>query len=213
MNGVTIDGKHSYSDYGMLLQPKSIPLPKPKITTVSVEGADGEIDLSTSLTNGNMRFENRLIKLKFAYISVDEIDEKISEFYSAIHGRTLDFIFDDDPEHYYTGRWSVTDVANNNGYTVLEVEISADPYRYDVETTVVSKTIDGTHSVILGNGRKWVIPDITADAEMVLQFEGVLYKVLEGRHTNNNVILRDGDNILTFSGTGTVIIEYRQGVL
>lgn len=213
MNGVTINGKHSYHDYNMLLQPKSIPLPKAKVTTVQIQGADGQLDVSTALTDGNMRYSNREIKLGFIHIGVNSMNDEIAAFYAAIHGQTLEFTFDDDPQHYFVGLWQVTDVEANNGYTVLTVEISAEPYRYDVEPSIITKTVDGAATVIAHNGRKWVTPTITSDAEMIVQFEGVIYQVLEGKHINDNIVLRDGDNLLAFEGNGTVIIEYRQGVL
>lgn len=214
MYGVTISGKHSLDDYGMYLQPKSIPVPESKTTTVSIEGANGHIDLSTVLTDGNMMYENRSIELTFAAIGFGtEADTRIQTFVNAIHGKTHEFIFDDDLEHYYTGRFEVSKREYNNGYTLITVKVDADPYRYDVEVTQINRTISGVGVMNVTNARKWVVPTITASAEMTVQFEGVVYQVIEGRHVNDNIVLRDGINTLVFSGNGTVLVEYRQGVL
>lgn len=214
MYGVTISGKHSLDDYGLYLQPKSIPVPESKTTTVSIEGANGHIDLSTVLTNGNMMYENRSIELTFAVIGVgNEADMRIQTFVNEVHGKTHDFVFDDDTEHYYTGRFEVSKREYNNGYTLITVKVDADPYRYDIEVTQINRTISGVGVMNVTNARKWVVPTITASAEMTVQFEGVVYQVLEGRHLNDNIVLRDGTNTLVFSGNGTVLIEYRQGVL
>lgn len=214
MNGVTINGKHSLDDFGVYLQPKSIPVPAAKTVTVSVQGADGEIDLSTALTDGNIRYENRKFDLKFVAIGYgSDLNARIERFMNNVHGKVLKLIFDDDPYHYFTGRCEVTDRDYKNGYTVISCEINAEPFRYDVDITTISKTVSGTASITLANARQWVVPTITASAEMVLQYQGTLYQVLEGRHVNDNIVLRDGSNVLTFQGNGTIVIEYRQGVL
>lgn len=214
MNGVTINGKHSLDDFGLYLQPKSIPVPAAKIVTVAIKGADGEIDLSTSLSDGNIKYENRKFELSFVAIGYGEsFDAKIDEFTRSVHGKTVKLVFDDDKDHYYVGRCEIKDRAYKNGYVKITCSINAEPYRYEREITSVSRSIDGTATLNILNARQWVVPTITASAEMVLQYNGTLYQIFEGRQENENIVLRDGNNVLAFSGSGTIIIEYRQGVL
>lgn len=214
MNGVTINGKHSLDDFGLYLQPKSIPVPASKVNVVAIKGGDGEIDLSTSLTDGNMKYENRIIELSFVAIGFgSDFDEGIDTFTQSVHGKQVELIFDDDPYHYFVGRGEVTERDYANGYVTITCEFNVEPYRYDVEVTTVSREIDGNLTLNITNSRQWVVPTITASDEMALMFQGTLYQVLEGRHVNENIILRDGNNVLAFSGNGTVTIEYRQGVL
>lgn len=323
MNGVTINGLHSLDDYGIWLQPKSIPVPEPKLSTVSVPGADGELDLSTALTDGNMRFENREFELDFAVIG-DSADALIAAFMADVHGRTLPFSFDDDPEHVWRGRWAVSDREDFHGYTVLSCAVSAEPYRYEAEPTIVRKTVRlknaairvlgnssrfGTFSyhcivqlvhddstinvtsgavafngapktvtreatygtvsitlsvepsvlgeytvfyldidgagvyeptaftweystdggqtwlassatkvgdegtVVLENGRQWVIPTITVSEDMSVTFRNKTYQLYTGEQQISDIVLRDGENTMVFTGTGTVEIEYTKGVL
>ncbi|MCQ2569864.1 MAG: phage tail family protein [Limosilactobacillus sp.] len=214
MNGVTINGKHSLDDFGLYLQPKSIPVPKPKTNTVSIKGADGEIDLSTALTDGNMRYENRVFDLQFVAIGYGStLNAKIERFMNNVHGKTVNLIFDDDTSHYYNGRCNVNDREYKNGYVVLTCEINAEPFRYDNQLTTVTRSIVGSASITVSNARQWVVPTITASAEMVLQYQGIMYQGLGGGHVNSNMVWRDGTNVLAFQGTGTVTLEYRQGVL
>lgn len=214
MNGVTINGNHSLTDFGLYLQPKSIPVPSPKTNTVSIKGADGEIDLSTALTDGNIRYENRVFDLQFVAIGYGEtLDAKIERFMNNVHGKIVRLIFDDDLNHYYNGRCDVTDREYRNGYVVLTCEINAEPFRYDNDVTVISKSITDAATITISNARQWVTPTITASAEMVLQYQGIMYQIKEGKHIYENIIFRDGKNILAFQGTGTILIEYRQGVL
>ena len=214
MNGVTINGKHSLDDFGLYLQPKSIPVPEPKTNYVSIQGANGQIDLSTALTDGNILYENREIELSFACIGYGDVfNAKIERFMHNVHGKIVNLVFDDDSEHYFTGRCSVTDRDYQNGYCIITCEINADPFRYDVEVTKITKTVSETATLNITNARKWVVPTITASAEMTLYYQGVMYQIPEGTRINSNIVLRDGVNVLSFTGTGNLIIEYRQGVL
>lgn len=214
MNGVTINGKHSFNDFGLYLQPKSIPAPKAKTKTVSIEGANGEIDLSTVLTDGDIKYQNRVFKLNFVAIGYGSTHAAIIErFMNNVHGKTVRLVFDDDTTHYFTGRCEVTNREFNNGYTVIECEFNVEPYRYDVSETVISKTISGDTSIICNNARQWLVPSINASAEMTLNYKGTLYQIVTGEHVYDMVVLRDGVNTLNFSGNGTVTIKYRQGVL
>ena len=173
MNGVTINGKHSLDDFGLYLQPKSIPVPASKVNVVAIKGGDGEIDLSTSLTDGNMKYENRIIELSFVAIGFGStFDEKIETFVTAIHGKQVKLIFDDDPNHYFVGRGEVTEREYAKGYATISCEFNVEPYRYDVEVTSVSKTVNGTATLNIANARQWVVPTITASGEMVLQYQG-----------------------------------------
>lgn len=214
MNGVTINGKHSLDDFGLYLQPKSIPVPASKLNIVAIKGGDGQIDLSTSLTDGNMKYENRKFELSFVAIGFgSDFDENIETFMHSVHGKNVELVFDDDQSHYYVGRCEVKDRDYANGYVTITCEFDCEPYRYEIEPTVINRTVSGNLTLNIVNSRQWVVPTITASDEMALMFQGVLYQVLEGRHVNENIILREGNNTLAFSGNGTVSIEYRQGVL
>lgn len=70
MNGVTFGTKHSYKDFGLILSSKTISLPKPKIKTVEVPGADGVIDLTECLTD-DVKYQNR--PLSFTFTVIDPI--------------------------------------------------------------------------------------------------------------------------------------------
>lgn len=69
MIGVMFGNKHSYRDFGLILSSKTIPLPKPKTDLINVPGADGSIDLSTVLTDGDVKYENRSITCKFTVMT------------------------------------------------------------------------------------------------------------------------------------------------
>ena len=58
-----------------------------------------------------------------------------------------------------------------------------------------------------------VVPVITVSSAMDVVFNGVTYGLSEGDNRVLNIILSEGENKLTFNGTGTVTIKFRGGSL
>ena len=48
---------------------------------------------------------------------------------------------------------------------------------------------------------------------MSVEFEDVTYDLSDGENRILYIIIKDGDNILSFAGNGTVSIDYRGGRL
>ena len=71
MIGFTINGKHSYSDYGIILQnPYQITPPIPKTHYVTVPGRSGQLDLTEALT-GRVEYESRTLRLELGGMKSD----------------------------------------------------------------------------------------------------------------------------------------------
>lgn len=130
MQGVIFGDKHTYRDWGLLI--KSRPLifpPKPKLTLIPVPGSDRVIDLTESLT-GKVHYEPRMISFEFVTMAERE---KWPALYSDIlgytHGRRLRIIMDDDPNYYYTGRVSVTELKTEKKTAILTMTAEVEPYK------------------------------------------------------------------------------------
>ena len=68
MKGVTFGGKHTYSDWGLILREHPVVSPpKPKTKLVDVLGAHGSLDLTEKLT-GQVMYEMREITCHFTVI-------------------------------------------------------------------------------------------------------------------------------------------------
>ena len=232
MIGVKFDSKHSYDDFGLILSSKSVPLPKPKTESVTVPGSDGELDLSTALTDGEVKFNNRTLTFKFSLLTKSRTWEGIkSAISNYLHGKKMKIILDADKAFYYVGRCTVDPFSESKKGATMTIKVDAEPYKYDIqdstedwvwdsfnfETGIIYnlKEISVTPSteITIPSRRMKVVPVITVSAAMDVVFNGVTYGLSEGDNRVLNIILSEGENKLTFNGTGTVTIKFRGGSL
>ena len=58
-----------------------------------------------------------------------------------------------------------------------------------------------------------VVPEITCSETMNVEFENQTFQLAKGTNKNYDVILKEGENIMKFTGNGTVTIDFRGGIL
>jgi len=231
MKGVLFGEKHSYRDFGLILSSKVISPPQPQTKLVDVPLRDGSIDLTESLT-GDVKYKDRKITITFTVIDpVNMWSDKVSNIENYLHGRRMKIVFDDDCAFYYVGRVAVKDCKSQKGYGTLVIEGTCEPYKYDVQSTsedwlwdifdfetgYISEAsgivVDGQADIVIVGKRKQTYMTITASAEMTMEYEGTAYIIKEGTQKLYDVILPEGENKLSFTGTGTVTVDYTGGSL
>lgn len=214
--GCKLNRLHSVRDWDMVMTKKIITPPDPKTYTVEVEGGDGIIDRSTVLTGGDIKYKNRTITINF-----EKLDQSgvllpfLSAFLNEYQGQIVKVVFDEDPAFYYTGR-SMISYDQPNGYVLqMTMTIDAEPYKYKHVETIQVKTISGANvPVSYSNLRKWVSPIFITSAPMTLQFENEIYQIDEaGTFTIPDIQFKKGENVILYSGTGTVQVVYQEGDL
>lgn len=131
MQGVTFGNKHSYRSWKLLLKSKPvISPPKPKVKLIPVPGTNTVIDLTESLTGGEVKYEQRSIRCEFYVVGGRS---KWSAVYSAVlneaHGKKLNIIMDDDPNYYYVGRVTIDDVYSNESAATIVITAEVEPYK------------------------------------------------------------------------------------
>ena len=67
--------------------------------------------------------------------------------------------------------------------------------------------------MIIKGRRKIIYPQITASAAMSVKLNNKTYNLNVGENIMYDMPLKEGYNILTFTGNGTVSIDYRGGSL
>ena len=214
---VYIDGKDTYTEYGLLLASKTISLPKVRTNMIDVPGRDGLIDASDALT-GEATYKNRTIKLEL--IGVPSLTGKdwpsaISDFCNTVHGKRVKVKFSEDTDHYYSGRCSAGDVKLNKIKQTIPVTVDCDPWKYKIERTTVSRSDLGTayKQLALPNESRPVIPTITVAQDTVLLWGGNTINVSAGDHILPAIRLAAGNNILkakVASGTGSITVTYQE---
>lgn len=230
MVGVTFGTKHSYNDFGLILSSKDIGLPEPKTETQDVPGADGELDFTEVLTD-DVKYKNRKISFTFTVKNpIGEWSTILSTITNYLHGRTMQVILDVDKNFYYEGRCSVNQFKSNKRTSTIVVDCNLKPYKVEVNSTsepwkwdtfnfysgviyVNEVTVSGTKTVNLINRRKIVSPTFKCSAAMAVTFSGITYNLTAGTNKVLGIRLQEGNNSVTFRGTGTVAIEYKGGSL
>lgn len=229
----TLNGKHTYYDYGLYVtNTNPVEPPEVKAEYITVPGRNGDIDLTEALT-GYTVYGNRNINLQLGGKKrSQEWPGFMSTFLNEIHGKKVKVVFDNDPSWYYEGRATVSsDYEKGNDIARFTLTINADPYKYSELSTVEpwlwdpfsfvdgviryynQVTVNGSAQITVIGSEKPTIPIITASAAMTVSFNGKSYDLTAGENKIYDIVLMDQEYTLTFTGTGTVSINYRAGRL
>lgn len=195
--GVTIGGKHTYRDLGLVLVDGSEKIGLPVVQTYNIEvpGRDGLLDLTEAL-NGEVAYKNRECSWQFA--DAREYGERTAalvELANMLHGRKLTFKLDDRPEYTGTGRFTAEIGENRRGYTVLNVKADCEPYfSKGVKTLRVNAA--GGIKISVESGRKPVCPTFEFASETIVMCGDVSARMQPGTYKVNNLWLHQGVNEL-----------------
>lgn len=211
------DKYHTFHDWGLVLTDKSIPDPEPKTNYIQLDGVSGSLDLTEALT-GEVAYNDRTIAATFSascgtYQQREAVRRQIA---AAIHGRKVQIIEPDDPEHYFLGRVTIKDGTRHASYSTFTLEAVCEPWRYARAESVrqVEVTAGNPQDVVIENtGVKTVCPDIQVEGAVTLTYEGGTVDLTTGAYKVADIKLRYGANVVGVSGTGTVTFTYREATL
>lgn len=230
MKGVTFGTKHSYKDFGLILTSKTVNLPDLKTETQDVPGMDGELDLTDAITD-DVKFKNR--KLSFTFTVIDPVKQffiVLSEVTNFLHGKRLRVVMDDDKNFYYEGRCKVNQFKTDKRTATIIIDCDVEPFKTEINSAgepwiwdtfsfvdgiiyMNEVKVSGSATINLINRRKIVSPTFTCTSAMTVSFNSSTYSIPKGTTTVLDIRLQEGDNYVTFMGTGTVTIQYKGGSL
>ena len=215
MKGVLFDEKHSYSDFGLILNSKDISFPEPKTYVIEVPCSDGSLDLSTALTGGDIKYKNRTIRMNFTILKPwNELEILRSTIANHLHGKIMKVIFDADSEFFYTGRCKVSNFTTNVIPATLTIEVDAEPYKLNIEETIISENVSGTKTIYIDEQFMKVVPTITVSNDMTLTYKTKMHQLFAGDNIIPEIMLSSAENNeLMFTGNGDVTIKFRGGEL
>lgn len=211
MLGITFGTKHSFNDWGVILEDTQIAPPEPKRYTVSVPGRNGILDLTPELTPV-IRYESRMLTFTFR-VKAGDWSSLMATILGDIHGRTLDVISDLDPDWHWHGFCTVDSFSSDERTGQLVILVEADPFKLYNSQTTVSRNGSGT--LVATCDRMEVIPTITTTAETTIEFGDVIVVLSSGTHRVENIELKEGSNTLTITrtGSGATTLTYTNGRL
>lgn len=231
--GITIDGVHT-SEFGLELVSMTIPLPDVVENKINVLGMSGSIDLTEIY---GYRTYNDRKGLKFVFTlngSYDDLALQQQKLAAMVHGKKCKIIVDNDINYYYMARLEVEIVKDNNVFSNITLQGTAEPFKYekyannediewndvDFETTIfrdniIDVSVNGETTVTITAGQQPVTPKILAVVidELQVYYDGVYYDLDTGIHIIPQIKIADEDVDLKFKGKGKVSIEYRGAYL
>ena len=212
MKGIKFGNYHSYSDLNLLLSQKTIGTPSIKTESIDIPGGDGVLDLTEYF--GEIKYGNRPLTFEFSTIVPrSQFMELFSTVQNALHGKKMQIVLEDDPEWYYVGRITVSEWKAEKTIGKLTIDCDCEPYKNSIVETKVSKAVSGSSTIVLANGRKSVVPTITTTASMTISFGTYSGTFSAGTFIIPELVLVEGNNSVTVTGTGNITFSYRKGEL
>lgn len=227
INGIDILKKYK----ALLVNQDSVQPPVAKTFFQDIPGADGAADLSTAIS---MRptYERRQINMNFQCEHREDQWERIfSELLSDFHGKEGKIIFGSDPDYFYKGRMEVGEYERIRTFGKFVITTNAEPYKNELLSSLEpwkwgsfnfkngiirsygNLSVNGTRTLNIYGSERWMVPEFICEGNLTVQFEGKDYDLKPGKSKIYAIVIKPGENVLTFSGTGTVSVNYRGGKL
>lgn len=213
-------GTYDTAEQGWTLTGWELSMPEYKSNFVEVPGRDGDLDMSTALTDGVPRYGNRNLTVALECSDGNRLTRQamVNTMVNWLDGWRMDVWLPDDADHYLAGRVSIRPEYNDMAHSAVSVSVVCDPWRYRNHETVVNLTASESSQIgrLTNNGRRSVVPvlTITGDAASVaLGFAGSSWVLGAGVYQLPDLVVSQGGADITYSGTGALSFAYREAVL
>lgn len=226
-HSIIISGRNTFTEWGMV--PTSRPVvspPEVKTTYVNLPASNGILDYS-DLLMGSVPFGQREGSWEFALRPGRTWASVYSSIMNYLHGRRHTVILEDDPAFQYSGRLSVNAWKSDPKYSLITIDYNLDPFKqsivsseendwywddlFDITIRYGRFIVEGTkYRNFIYEGLGSTTPTFTCSAPMSVLFNGQTYGLVAGENYNANLALQPGDNIMCFSGNGSVVVSYRE---
>ena len=210
------DKFNTFYNWHCILTEKDTTDPEPKTNYVDLDGMHGTLDLSESLTS-EITYKDRNVSASFwtDYGTRADREKLLRDIVRVLHGKKIDIVDPDYPEHYFKGRVMVTSKKNNIAYAEFTIDAICEPWRYSREASVRVVNVDNNvvDVVINNHGVKSLSPRITVDGSVTISVNGSSVSISDGTYMISGIKLKQGTNVLNVSGDGSVVFEYREATL
>lgn len=193
---------------------------EPKTNYVEKPSGDGSWDLTTALTDGITRYRNRELTVALECSEGTRMDRETMIRYMINHldGLRWDIHLPDDDLHHVSGRVRVVREYNDLAHAAVTVTAICDPWKYSNAETVVALAASTSKQTtqLINNGRRVVVPILNVignSASVRLEYGAASVTLSAGTYQLPDLLLAPGGFVLAYSGTGTVVLTYREAVL
>lgn len=215
--------------------------PKPKTKFVDIPGADWQLDLSTVLT-GDIAYGSREGSIEFivdngqlSNYRADHWSDLYSKILDYLHGKFMKATLEDDPAFYYEGRFEVDKWKSDPHNSKITIKYNLRPYKmesassledwiwdtFNFELGIIREykdlKVNGSYELVILGRRMKVVPSFIVNSNdgngLKVTFNGETFDLPDGTSRVLNIVTKEGENRLTFTGNGTVSVDYRGGCL
>lgn len=209
---ITFGAFHSYRDLNLILTSGvKIGTPDVKMEEVEVLGSDGTIDYTEYF--GEIFYKNRSLTFPFTIKAKtpEDIDQMYKDVCKKIHGKKVEIVLDWDTDYYFKGRITVGELTHQKRIGTFTITCDCEPYRYKNDVTVSACAVSGTTTVTYINDQKNVTPQFKISSPMTISFENVTTTIkTDGTFTVPGIVFKEGENVVTYTGNGTVEVSYQE---
>lgn len=235
-HSITFGDKNTWDDWHLIPATRPVFNP-PEIKThyVDIPGANGQIDLTESLT-GYPLYENRTGSWEFNVVNgYQDWDVLYSEILAYLHGKTMKAYLEDNPYFYFEGRFEVNKWTSDKWWSKITIDYDVYPYKkepntslepwlwdpFDFEYGIIREyadlVVDGSLSLEILGRQEPIVPEITVDSDsgsgMTVKVGSKTYELSEGVNVIPNIVIGEANVTLIFTGNGTVSVKYQGGML
>jgi phage-related protein len=212
-----LDKFNTWYDWRLILTAKDVTPPEPKTNYIELDGMSGTLDLSEALT-GEITYRDRTVTASFWTDEGSRVERSLllGNIIASLHGRKIKIIEPDDPEYYFNGRIKIKSSSNTIPYLTFTLEAVCEPWKYAVNETIRTVTVNGSApvgAVLNNNGVKTLSPTITVTGAVDIVLDGVKTSLTEGSYKLSDIKLKRGVNLVSVSGEGSATFAYREAIL
>ena len=212
-DGIRINNKHSYGDFGLYLKSRNIGLPEKKSIRQTVPFMNGYYDFSA--LNGAPAWNERTIEYAFdvTHENPAELDSFVShvlDWLGNIHDAD---IYDDTSNGYHWhGSYDEASVSWDDTGLHAEIKVSfvVHPFKIANEPTTRTMTA-GTYTI--NNPGMAVAPIVKSTASAAIQIGTYVTSIPANTLMQLAIDLERGDNTVLITGSGTVTFSFYREVL
>lgn len=210
-------GSYNTASNGWTLASWTLSAASQKTNYVEKPSGDGSWDLSTALTDGIPRYNNRSLTatLECSEGTRAARETRIRNMINTLDGLPWNIQLPDDTLHYLHGRVHVAKEYNDLAHAAVTVTATVEPWKYANTETKITLTAATTVKTakLSNNGRRAVVPTLEATGSVLLKYGTGSLSMSAGTYQWADLLLTTGSHTVTYSGSGTLTITYREAVL
>ena len=210
--------EYNTADHGWTLTGWRLEPAEQKTKYIEKPNGDGSWDLSTTLTDGILKYKDRPFASTFECSEGTRLEreEVIRQMVNQLDGVRAKITLPDDDAHYVVGRLHVVREYNDLAHAAVTVTATCEPWKYAKAETVVALTATTEKQTVrlINRGRRAIVPTLKVSGSSVLLEYGTSSMAMNsGTYQWPTLLLTPGTHTLTVSGSGSLVITYREAVL